>query len=311
MSTPIFDLDVTEDYQDMPILRETDVYLMEAFVEGGFRNADLKSLNFVRKYLQAVTLADIATADGRRISHHSYKGFEGNGLHKDLVWPKVPTKEQMPKSFITLWKSTLTKCFIDQASGIQRCIAPGLTLGNWFDQDVGKKWKWWLVQGESRIYRRNDNSWTFYRQFRRRYYLDEDTQTCPGPEAMPVSVAPLTSICIVTEGHSRNFVLLSPINSLSDFEANSEWSNLSEGFDYPLNNKTVLLDRFFPPKDMCNSLVEAIRNGTASIVSDGTYERNSSIGQARTSAVILEPSTTCQPRHWAKGENWVTGPEES
>ena len=25
MSTPIFDLDVTEDYQDMPILRETDV----------------------------------------------------------------------------------------------------------------------------------------------------------------------------------------------------------------------------------------------------------------------------------------------
>ena len=47
MSTPIFDLDVTEDYQDLPILRETDVYLMEAFVEGGFRNADLKSLNFV------------------------------------------------------------------------------------------------------------------------------------------------------------------------------------------------------------------------------------------------------------------------
>ena len=130
MSTPIFDLDVTEDYQDMPILRETDVYLMEAFVDGGFRNADLKALNFVRKYLQAVTLADIATADGRRISHHSYEGLEGNGLRKDLVWPKVPTREQMPKSFITLWKSALTKCFIDQASGTPRRIAPGLTLGN-------------------------------------------------------------------------------------------------------------------------------------------------------------------------------------
>ena len=54
MSTPIFDLEVTEDYQDMPILCEKDVYLMEAFVDSGFRNADLKALNFVRKYLQAV-----------------------------------------------------------------------------------------------------------------------------------------------------------------------------------------------------------------------------------------------------------------
>ena len=85
MSTPLFDLDVTEDYQDMPILCEKDVYLMEAFVDGGFRNADLKALNFVWKYLQAVNLSDIATADGRRISHHSYEGLEGNGLRKDLV----------------------------------------------------------------------------------------------------------------------------------------------------------------------------------------------------------------------------------
>ena len=63
---------------------------MESFVDGGFRNADLKALNFVRKYLQAVTLADIATSDGRHISFDSYEGLEGNGLRKDLglinVW---------------------------------------------------------------------------------------------------------------------------------------------------------------------------------------------------------------------------------
>ena len=35
MSTPIFDLEVMEDYQDLPILREADVYLMESFVKGG------------------------------------------------------------------------------------------------------------------------------------------------------------------------------------------------------------------------------------------------------------------------------------
>ena len=73
------------------------MYLIEAFVDSGFKNSDLKALNFVRKNLQVVTLSNIATADGRRISHHSYEGLEGNGLRKDLVWPKVPMKDQMPQ----------------------------------------------------------------------------------------------------------------------------------------------------------------------------------------------------------------------
>ena len=135
--------------------------------------------------------------------------------------------------------------------------------------------------------------------------------TCPGPDAVPVSVVPKTSTCVTTEGHSREFTLLSLINLLSDFEANLEWSNLSEGFDYAINDKTILLNRFFPPTDMCNNLVEGIKNGTASIVSDGSFEQNSPIGPAGTSAVILASSTSSHQHHWARGENWVTGPAES
>ena len=36
MSTPIFTLENTEDYTDLPVLREIDVYLMQAFVDDGF-----------------------------------------------------------------------------------------------------------------------------------------------------------------------------------------------------------------------------------------------------------------------------------
>ena len=68
MWTPLFKLDITEDYDDIPLLRKKDGYLMKNFVEGVFRNAELKALNFVRKFLQAVTLADISTFDGKRIS---------------------------------------------------------------------------------------------------------------------------------------------------------------------------------------------------------------------------------------------------
>ena len=73
---PYFDLKITKDYQDLPVLRERDVYLMKAFVAGGYQTADLKLLNFVRKFIQAVTLADIAIADGSRICYQSYKEID-------------------------------------------------------------------------------------------------------------------------------------------------------------------------------------------------------------------------------------------
>ena len=84
MSNPLFKSKITKDYEDLPILHMKDVYLMKAFVNGGFRNVELKALNFVRKFIQAVTLADLATADGNRISQQSYDTVESNGLREDL-----------------------------------------------------------------------------------------------------------------------------------------------------------------------------------------------------------------------------------
>ena len=68
MSNPLFKLDITEDYNDIPLLRKKDEYFMKAFVDGSFKNAELKALNFAREFFQAVTLAEISTADGKRIS---------------------------------------------------------------------------------------------------------------------------------------------------------------------------------------------------------------------------------------------------
>ena len=76
MSNPLYKLEVTKDYDDLPILRKKDVYLMQAYVDGGFRNTELKSLNFVKESIQAVTLVDIITAEGNLISHQSYDTVE-------------------------------------------------------------------------------------------------------------------------------------------------------------------------------------------------------------------------------------------
>ena len=126
MSTPIYKFDITEDYEDLPLLRQKDEYLMIAFVKGGFLNADLKALNYIRKFLKAVTLVDIATADGSRIAIQSYNIIEGNGLRLGITeWPKTPNKDKMPARFTTLWQSAIDKCFINISSHLARRITNG------------------------------------------------------------------------------------------------------------------------------------------------------------------------------------------
>ena len=52
MSNLLFKLEIPEDYDDIPLLRKKDEYLMKTFVDGGFRKAELKALNFVRKFFK-------------------------------------------------------------------------------------------------------------------------------------------------------------------------------------------------------------------------------------------------------------------
>ena len=136
MSTPIFKLEITEDYKDLPLLLQKDKYLMVSFVKGGFRNADLKALNFVREFLKAVTLADIVKA-GSRISIQAYGVIVGNGLRTGIKeWFKTPTKQEMAAYFITIWQSAINKHFINNCSHLMRLITNGKQLKGWLDQDI-------------------------------------------------------------------------------------------------------------------------------------------------------------------------------
>ena len=89
MSKPVYKLDICEDYPDLQPLRVNDVFLMQSFVDSGFKGADLKSLNFTRKFLEAITLADIATVDGRRITQQAFQAIASNGLRAEINWPKA------------------------------------------------------------------------------------------------------------------------------------------------------------------------------------------------------------------------------
>ena len=169
------------------------------------------------------------------------------------------------------------------------------------------KWTWWSVPNESRIYRINNENWSYYGQFHRRFYFNDESETYPLNFAIPISVTPVAASFSI-EGVVAVFDILPSNNSLFEFENDYVWSNLQESFDKAIKDPTILLDKLVLPENMCQALSDGIQNGTANIVFDGSFNPASPFGPVGMSAVILVPSTKCLPRHWTKGCNWVTGP---
>ena len=94
--------------------------------------------------------------------------------------------------------------------------------------------------------------------------------------ALPISVRPVgTSLAI--EGKVEDFDILPPINPMTEFEDDQAWLDTEDGFTKAKEDPTILLDKFELPDDKGQALVEGIRNRTASIVSDGSYNSYSPI----------------------------------
>ena len=103
---------------------------------------------------------------------------------------------------------------------------------------------------------------------------------------IPISVS-MVGINYKIEVQTLQFHILPLIDALSNFEEASSWDNLSDGFDTTINDPTILLDHYLLPNNNCSNLVEGITRGTASIVSDGSFDPASPIGPVGSSAVIF------------------------
>ena len=68
----------------LEILREKDDLLTEKFIQAGYRHEVLRKLNLIRMHLRVISVADIATVNGRRISTAAWKVLEGNGPREEI-----------------------------------------------------------------------------------------------------------------------------------------------------------------------------------------------------------------------------------
>ena len=92
-------IEIVEDYPEIPLLRKHDKFLMQLFLDAkdDIPKSDLLLLNNIRMYLKVITIADIATPDGRHITHNVFLLKEGNHLREHYDWHRSPdafTKSQ-------------------------------------------------------------------------------------------------------------------------------------------------------------------------------------------------------------------------
>ena len=106
---------------------------------------------------------------------------------------------------------------------------------------------------------------------------------------------------------SHPFIILPLADGISEFEGGNEWSRLEDRLDAVVLDQTVLLDMYTLPADNCEVLVAGIIQGSAYIVSDSSFNPDTSLGHAGTSVIELAPSTSCATNLYVEGNNWVTG----
>ena len=139
-----------------------------------------------------------------------------------------------------------------------------------------------------------------------RYYYSRPVLSIPTASIVLVSIGiDAGSFRIETEALSFN--IYPPSNSLSAFEDTAAWNSLTDRLDTAVNDPTILIDQYHLPPDSGIVLVNGIVEGIACIVSDGSFNPDSSLGPAGTSATVVAPSTNCTTKFYAKRNNWVTG----
>lgn len=112
--------------------------------------------------------------------------------------------------------------------------------------------------------------------------------------------------CVGIEVQKPSLTILLSTDDLFYFEDKDRWTSLEYGLDAAMSDIIILLDDYNLPTNNYAALVGGIIQGTVSIVSDGSFNLDSSIGPASMSNVILAPLVECDTKLYANGNNWVT-----
>ena len=117
------DITIIERTPPLQLKREGDIFLIDAFIQQGFKNRRLERLNRCRIFLQVLSLADICSGNGSYILSAIKQGINPYPTNQHLDWPQ----QQRPTE--TMWKEwsiALSKTFPRYNHMLTRRLGPWL-----------------------------------------------------------------------------------------------------------------------------------------------------------------------------------------
>ena len=239
----------------LQLAREHDQFLMTQFWTYGYRKEDLYHLNLCRLWCHALRTSDVVTGDGLRIHPLAWNGHPPDDAGNDVTWPKHgrPT----PKCW-TLWQHAIRKCFLTLDTPQQNLRRP---LGKWLVA-TEQNWHWFYSPSQERVYQLiAANEYQIYSSIltRRRlrspkYHPTSQTHSIPpDAERTTISEQPTFVWCHGSSPSTYSHVQSTQVTDI--IHENDKWAVSS--LSCPNNGA---------------SIAEAIRQGTAISVCDGSYK---------------------------------------
>lgn len=238
--------------------RNGDLDIMEKFRENPeIPSSQMKQLNRCRMYIEAFSLSDIVTSCGKFIRNEAWNGRKCNNGHDRKNWPiwGRPSLQQW-----TLWRTALRLTFCSERDKVL-----DEPLGHWVL--IPPNWRYYAVQHKDsfQLLQKVEDQWFLHKKSGRskivnRYHLKKSKIATPPTHLIfPVTVNKMYKYLIMNDPSSVYI-------RYTDSEAqllNTWWLNvdkLQQGSQY--------------------KLTEAIRQGRALAVSDGSYSEEEGRGTA-------------------------------
>ncbi len=120
--------------------RENDIMIIDHFISLNYKPKDLQSLNRCRLYLQALTLADLVSADGRTMIPETVNGYRLVDRRSTLKWPVQ--QRPSPQAW-KLWSSALH--YLHRGGKLL------LPVGGWVSPSH-QSWSWYMDQSRSVLF---------------------------------------------------------------------------------------------------------------------------------------------------------------
>ena len=250
-----FDIDITIKHEELRPKREGDRAIME--VASKMQGINLKSINRVRMFQEIISIADITTADGKKIDDTFLQRAKVKESRNNFLWPH---KHRVTSEDFRQWNIMCKQLYILEG----QLSTP---LYNWISitqEEWTANWNW-FSNTRGQLFRRQDKTWYKYRNVGRsvRTYYSVG-QTCTQPSLNSLSRASVKSI--------RNRIIITNSCSIARNDRISmQRKRIIIGNREIPDFKIAWIMENFECSDSIGQLIKDVREGKAICVTDGSY----------------------------------------